>query len=155
MATYNQNYYRKNKAALKKKLAERMKDPKRRAARNARNAASMARARLAGPRPGLHCALANAKKRHPTSDLTIEQLMKMWEDQKGCCAVSRIPMTWATGKQGGKVLATSVSIDRLNHKKHYTKKNVRLVCHAVNSFRGQMTDAQMYDFAVQIVKWNS
>jgi len=57
-------------------------------------------------------------------------------------------MTWAQGK----VLPTSITLDRINPDKGYTRRNVRLVCHAVNSFRGRMKDKEMLQMAKQIVK---
>lgn len=149
----NKAWYAANKdrmAAERKK--KRDTDPKYRAALNARNAENMKRYRTDGPRPSLTCSLSNARKRRPNSDLTVAQLMQMWEDQKGLCAVTGLKMTWGNGKNGGRVNAFSVSIDRINHRKDYTKKNVRLVCHAVNSFRGQMTDAAMVEMAKCIVR---
>jgi hypothetical protein len=73
--------------------------------------------------------------------------MALWEDQKGLCAVSGLRMTWYKGK----ALPTSISIDRIDSAKGYTKVNVRLVCYAVNVFRNRWSDDDMYAIATAIV----
>ena len=92
--------------------------------------------------------LRSALRRQPTvGAATIDDLMRMHAGQDGLCAVSKIPMTWGRGG----LLPTSISIDRLDHKNGYTLSNIRLVCYAVNSFRGQMTDEDMVRMAEAIV----
>lgn len=58
-----------------------------------------------------------------------------------------IKMTWAQGK----VLPTSISLDRIDHTQGYSSDNLRLICHAVNAFKGQMTDAEMLVMARAII----
>ena len=68
--------------------------------------------------------------------LTHTDLEQAWKQQKGLCALSGIPLTMKVG-QGGS--PTNVSIDRLNAGGEYTKKNIQLVCKAVNSFRNNLS----------------
>jgi hypothetical protein len=56
-------------------------------------------------------------------------------------------MTWGRGK----VTATSISLDRIDADGGYTAGNVRLLCHAVNAFRGRMSDSEMIAMARAIV----
>lgn len=92
----------------------------------------------------LHGALARCRTENPA---TLNQLMALWESQRGRCVISGVEMTWARGK----ILPTSVTLDRIDPTQGYSIWNIRLVCHAVNSFRGRMTDEAMYNMALAIV----
>lgn len=100
------------------------------------------------PKFNLYMALRHAVRRRPTDNpITIEYLMEMWGVQHGLCAVSGVPMTWSRGK----LMATSVSIDRIDQKIGYAVGNVRLVCYQVNTFRGMWSDSEMLTMAKAIV----
>jgi len=43
----------------------------------------------------------------------------------------------------GAVVGASISIDRVDQSRGYEAGNVRLICNAINSFRGSMDDDQM------------
>ncbi len=88
--------------------------------------------------------------RRKGGDITSEYVMGLWISQKGLCSLSGIPMTW--GSNGNITTPpTSFSIDRVDQTIGYFVGNVRLVCHAVNSFRGSMTDQEMLYFAKNLV----
>jgi len=100
------------------------------------------------PRIVMQITLRHGLKRRPTENpATIDDLMAKWTAQDGKCAVTGIAMTWAQGK----VLPTSISLDRIDPEGGYSADNLRLVCHAVNAFKGRMTDAEMIDMARAIV----
>lgn len=100
------------------------------------------------PRQTLNTTLYGALKRKPSkSPPTVDDLMQMFAAQNGRCAVSGIEFTWAKGK----LLPTSITLDRIDQKGDYSKGNIRLVCHAVNAFRGIMTDEEMFAMARTIV----
>lgn len=67
------------------------------------------------------------------TDLTVDSLLKILEEQEGCCALSGIELT-CTLKRGIK-FKTNASIDRIEAGGPYIKENVQLVCSALNSFR--------------------
>ena len=98
------------------------------------------------PRYAFSSSLAMARKR---AEVTIDQnyLMKLYDDQEGLCALSGIRMTWATGKTA----PTSISMDRIDPLKGYVEGNVRLICMAVNAFRGTMNDDELLKFAKSLV----
>lgn len=98
------------------------------------------------PRFNLYSTLRLAKKRAVVT-ITVEDLLKMFDEQKGLCALSGIRMTWATGKTE----PTSISIDRIDNAKGYIQGNVRLICTSVNAFKSTMTDAEMIEIAKKIV----
>ena len=100
------------------------------------------------PRIVMQITLRHGLKRRPTENpATVDDLMAKFEAQGGKCAVSGITMTWAKGT----VLPTSLSLDRIDHTQGYSADNLRLVCHAVNAFKGRMTDAEMLVMAKAIV----
>ena len=96
------------------------------------------------PNSAIYNRLWAALKRFPTENpVTKEELVEIWDTQKGKCALSGIEMVWQGS--GGKAEYNSLSLDRIDNGKGYTKDNVRWICHCVNSFKGRMTDMQMYE----------
>lgn len=65
----------------------------------------------------------------------------MYEKQRGCCAVTKQPLTHVRGK--GKV-NTNLSIDRIDSAKGYTKDNVQLVCRIVNVMKLDMSEEELH-----------
>lgn len=113
-----------------------------------RKLANAKRSRTRTPRRVIQTILIQALKRRPADDpIALDELMAMWDANEGRCALSGIKMTWGQGR----VLATSISLDRIDPDIGYAKGNVRLVCHSVNAFRGRMTDAEMLEMARAIV----
>lgn len=106
--------------------------------------------RQSSPRQSLNVSRIGALSRCRISTdnpVTLDELMAIWNAQGGRCALSGIQMTWAQGK----LLPTSITLDRLDQSKGYSADNIRLLCHAVNSFRGLMSDAEMLTMARAIV----
>lgn len=79
-------------------------------------------------------------------NITADFMFQMWLDQDGQCALSGIKMVW-----GGGTGPTNMSIDRIDSSKGYFKDNVRLICHAINSFRGKMSDEDLLKMAECLV----
>lgn len=93
-------------------------------------------------------ALRHAIKRRTTiNPATTDELMEMWHRQNNKCAVSGVEMTWGKGK----LMPTSISLDRLDGSRGYELDNIRLVCYQVNTFRGRWSDEQMLAMARAIV----
>lgn len=100
------------------------------------------------PRRMFTTNLSRALKRCPTlCALTVDDLMELWRQQEGKCALSGVVMTWGGQGHNTGVSATSMTMDRFDSRHGYSKNNVRLVCHAINAFRGRMTDNEMYEMA--------
>ncbi len=98
------------------------------------------------PKVAFRLMIFNARKRAEIF-LTIDDLTGLWENQNRRCAITNIAMTWGQGR----ITPTSMSLDRIDPDAPYTVNNVRLVCHAINAFRGRMTDAEMLTMARAIV----
>lgn len=100
------------------------------------------------PKSVMQVTLRHGLHRRPTvNPATIDDLMEMFTRQGGLCAVTGLKMTWAQGK----VLPTSISLDRIDPNGGYSAVNLRLVCQSVNAFRGRMTDDEMFHMALAIV----
>lgn len=116
--------------------------------------------RSTSPRNFLSDRHGNAKRRARRSgipigdDFTLDLLLRLYKDQGGRCAVSKLPMTWAveTEKNAGHHdrRGTNISIDRIDSSKGYEKKNVRLVCEKVNQIKSSMSDVDLYFWSAQI-----
>lgn len=101
------------------------------------------------PRPSLNVNLRKCLQHRPTEcPATVDEVHELFNKQNGRCALSGIVMTWGQGK----LLPTSISFDRLDHTQGYSINNLRLLCYAINSFRGRMTDAEMLAMAKSLVK---
>ena len=87
-----------------------------------------------------------AYRRAKTHKFTIsrEDLHKIYDKQKGVCAYSGLPMTYI--KDGAGYHLTNISIDRINNNRGYTKKNVCLVCLAVNMMKYTMDLDELIDW---------
>lgn len=104
--------------------------------------------RTAGPKFTLQTSLLRALKRRPTDNpVKISELMDMWKAQEGKCAVTNLDMTWYKGE----AMPTSVSIDRIDSSKGYTLSNVRLICYAINTFKGRWSDDHMFTMALALI----
>jgi len=79
-------------------------------------------------------------KRKHYLELSIEDCLDLYKQQKGLCALSGVPLTSIHGK--GRV-NTNASLDRIITGGSYKKENVRLVCDIVNRMRLDNTDTEL------------
>ena len=82
-------------------------------------------------------------------NLTLDYLLLLWEQQKGICAISGIPMTYE--RYNGRI-PTNVSIDRINGSKGYVLDNIQLVCMACNQIKSDWSEEVMYNICKKIVE---
>lgn len=75
------------------------------------------------------------------SELTVDILLSILEEQNGQCALSGVPLTCTLIK--GQSFKTNASIDRISAGGPYTKDNIQLVCSALNKWRSD-TDLQEF-----------
>lgn len=91
--------------------------------------------------------MVSQAKNRAGGDITARFILDMWNEQHANCALSGLKMTWG----GGKLQPNTLSMDRIDPSKGYFVGNVRLVCHAVNMFRGRMTDGELLVVAEALV----
>ena len=82
-------------------------------------------------------------------NITFEYIKELWNEQKGICALSNVPMTYLL-KEGR--TPTNISIDKIDRTKGYIKGNIQLVCMACNQIKSDLTEEEMYNFCKKIVK---
>ena len=108
----------------------------------------------------LHFALKdiknNRKRNKRITDIDLEYLLKLYEFQKGRCAISNIEMTIGFGDSDYNGIQHTkpynISIDRLDNSKGYLKGNVILICTSVNMFKGTHDVSVVYNIANEITK---
>ena len=98
---------------------------------------SMIRSRC--KKPGPHDAKKGPKR---DFDLDLDFLMRLHGDQDGCCALSGLPMVHEFNSM------RSISIDRVDSGKGYTRDNVQLVCQALNHAKRHHSNEDMIDFLI-------
>lgn len=103
-------------------------------------------ARQQDPLPFLYrAARFRAKKKSQPFDLTIEWARRRWT---GRCELTGIPFETSTGAAGPR----SPSIDKIIPSIGYTMENCRFVLSAVNSLKGNGSDAEMLFVARRLVE---
>ncbi|MCI0564025.1 MAG: hypothetical protein MN733_36580, partial [Nitrososphaera sp.] len=88
----------------------------------------------------IYMAKSRARKKDIVCDLTVEQLMFIWNEQSGKCALTGVEMTMQLG-EGWK--PTNGSIDRIDSAQPYTKGNVRFLCDMVNRMKSVASDDEL------------
>ena len=68
-------------------------------------------------------------------NITKEDLKYLWDEQKGLCALSGIPMTYEL--DNGRIY-TNVSVDQILPNKGYTIDNIQLVCMGINQMKSDL-----------------
>ena len=96
--------------------------------------------------------LSNAAKHRSNSkgiphDIDGDYLLKLWEENDGCCCVTGIPfdLSYSESLQKGWSKRNAPSLDRIIPELGYTKGNVRLVTFQVNCAMGVYSDEDFYD----------
>ena len=81
--------------------------------------------------------------------MTLEDLIKIYEEQKGLCAISKVKLEH---KQGS---PNNISIDRKDNNLGYTKENVHLVTRWINLGRQSATLDQIKQAIQDVIEANS
>jgi len=102
----------------------------------------------------LNKARSRSKSRGETTDLTLEYLKEIWENQKGLCSYTNIKMEMPRSSQDEdiKKSPTKLSLDRIDPNIGYIQGNVEFVCYCVNVMKNDFTKDQMITFINQIKK---
>ena len=81
-----------------------------------------------------------ALRRKLDVDIDIDFLIKLWEAQDGKCVITGYQMVYP------ECTLFSVSIDRIDSDKGYTKDNVQLVCQGINFAKNKYTNTEILEF---------
>ena len=90
-------------------------------------------------------------------DLTLQDLLDLWDNQDGCCALTGTPMEYVTQAidPKRKLHTNSVSLDRIDSYKGYVKGNIQLVIAKANLAKGPMTSEEFLSFCNAVVRKNN
>lgn len=83
-----------------------------------------------------------ARKRKHEFNLDIEYMYNLWDNQKGLCYYSKLPMIKSFNKKS----PYQVSIDRIDSLKGYVKDNVCLCCLSINYAKNSFTKDELLEF---------
>ena len=96
----------------------------------------------------LNKARSRSKSRSEVTDLTLEYLKEIWENQNGLCTYTNIKMEMPRSSQDEdiKKSPTKLSLDRIDPSIGYIKGNVEFVCYCINVMKNDFTKQEMIDF---------
>ena len=85
------------------------------------------------------------------TDLTPRKLINLLKKQEYRCALTGMPLTCERTR--GVTSKTNASIDRISAGGVYNRRNIQLVCRAVNSFRGDMTVNEFINWCKKVTSY--
>lgn len=103
----------------------------------------------------LNRILHNAKRRCLDSTLTLEDLWQLFLKQHGCCAISGIPLDFATISECKAGRTNTASLDRIDSTKGYTLDNVQWVHKRVNEMKMSQSQEEFIQLCRLIVQHQS
>ena len=94
---------------------------------------------------------AKSARRNSGIEWNIEaiDIIALWHEQEGKCALSGVFMTWQ--KDGGGRKELNASIDRIDPHNGYLPNNVQLVCSRVNILKHNLTEDELYWWCKNII----
>lgn len=96
----------------------------------------------------LKCILKNSKCRRK-NDLTLNDLVDLYDTQNGLCAITGLEMTSLNGSGN---VQTNVSIDRIDSSRGYDIYNIQLVQCRVNKIKSDMTIEELLYYCKHIIE---
>jgi hypothetical protein len=90
-----------------------------------------------------------ARKTDVECEIDAEFLKMLLKKQNGLCAISKTPLTFLKG-QGH--IPTNASVDRIDSGKGYTKDNVQLVAHQINTMKSNLSINQFIDWCELVLQ---
>ena len=86
------------------------------------------------------------------TELSIEILQNILEEQKGLCALSGMPLTCTLIK--GQRILTNASIDRITPGGPYIPENIQLVCSVLNCWRGDTNLQEFIEWCRKVAQFH-
>lgn len=106
--------------------------------------------------PILHRARLRSATKNREFQLSKTDLLRLFREQEGRCAVSGILFDLHNDKKNGCAFnAYTASLDRINYRAGYTLNNVRLVLFAVNAAINQWGDDTFFTIASAVTRKNA
>ena len=101
---------------------------------------------------GLREHFRRVKKRKHEYDITLQDLLDIWVEQKGICVYSGIKLVHPN--EGGNNLNTA-SLDRIDSSKGYVKGNLQFITIICNQAKNNLTHDQMLVFLKTVSDFHS
>ena len=92
----------------------------------------------------------NGRLKRDRSKLTAEMLAEIWDHQKGCCAITGVPLILR--EPGSKRLLQSASLDRIDSKIGYEPGNLQFLAHTINLGKSDKSNEDILAFYVNLKK---
>ena len=89
-------------------------------------------------------ARKGAVNRNIEFTITVEDILELWETQRGLCKLSKIPMTITHGTNTSQN-PTKVSIDRIDSSIGYHIHNIQLITWQLNCGKSVWSNKQLID----------
>lgn len=90
----------------------------------------------------------SAKVRNLDFEIGIDFAWKLFEEQEGLCALTKLPMCMGKNNKN----RGNASMDRIDNSKGYVPGNVRWVLIDVNLMRRDMSDEELLDYCQRIIE---
>jgi uncharacterized C2H2 Zn-finger protein len=94
------------------------------------------------------------RKKQGNPDVTLSQLLDLYNKQDGKCAISGIEMQLGDKRNGQHGNPYALSLDRIDSDKPYTIDNLQFLIDSVNTFKGQFDLDTMFFITKQIYAKN-
>jgi hypothetical protein len=88
------------------------------------------------------------------TDIDLEYLKQLYEEQNGKCPMTGIGMKLRTNKRKELTGPETASLDRIDNSKGYVKGNVRFVTYMYNIARNKFSDEDVIDFCRAVASYN-
>lgn len=92
--------------------------------------------------------MKNRNKGSKECNITLEDLEKVWNNQNGLCAYTKIPLVLVTHTNPRKDIPkwNLASVDRIDSSKGYEKDNIQFVSRTINYAKNNMSHEEMIKF---------
>lgn len=93
---------------------------------------------------------------YPETDITLEFLKQLWENQNGICPITGWKMVLPESTTGFKTILNprKASLDRIEPHKPYTQNNIRYISFMANMCKHEFCDTDIFVFAEAVVNRN-
>lgn len=97
--------------------------------------------------------LRRIRDRDPNCNITLEDLLDIWNKQEGKCTYSKVKLQPSKYKSSNNQIYT-LSIDRIDSSKGYTKDNIQFISIAMNHMKNNMSHEETLEL-IKILKNNN